>query len=544
MWGYGHATDAAPMTVRGEAGGVDTQLGSLTMAMAPRSGKQIGTVVGNAGVLGPSGLAGLVGLCFWLQLGLQNLYVACIYQDHVVRDSTVISSTFLAGVLLSAVVALLFARRASFSSLRRVCLAAVPALLALLAVRPVLVAGLQLPATVLLAGGLGVFTTALMLLWAHVLRALGPVVSLRSLMAANLVALASLFALFAWFGEIVWFDFRSPCHGGVLKAVTALAGFVACVACPAPSERALDRTGQVAAWAGCGADSSWRNFALAEWKLYLGLALFGFCTPLHWEVNAMRNGKSLALLWTWFGHDIAATGMAFCYFVLAAAVCTLGFALLCWAGSRFHLHTLATILFYATGCAFSIPGLLGFDAISPAGIAVVGMTLYSMFCAVLLCRRRPLAEVPLSAAFALYVIVLSVSLGCGLVVSWAIAPAFYGSDAFCIALTALSLFLVMTGPDFLFKASVPSMAPVADAEQDALALRCRGLAIAHGLTPREAEVAELAARGYSAPAIASNLFISESTVKVHMRHIYEKLGLHSKQELIRLARGDAASPRS
>lgn len=512
------------------------------MAMAARSGKQIGTAAGSEGVLGPSGFAGLVGLCFWLQLGLQNLYVACVYQDHVVRDSTVISATFLAGVLLSAVAALLFAHRASLSSLRRVCLAAVPALLALLAVRPVLVAGLRLPATILLAGGLGVFTTALMLLWVHVLRVLGPAVSLRSLMAANLVALVSLFALFAWFGEIVWFDFRLPWHGWVLAVAASLAGVAACAACPALPERAAGRAGQSPAPAGCGTGAVWRNFALAEWRLYLGLALFGFCTPLHWEINIMRNGKSLTLLWTWFGHDIAASGMAFCYFVLAAAVCALGFALLRWAGSRFHLHTLATILFYAIGGAFSVPGLLGFDAVSPAGITVVGMTLYGMFCAVLLCRRRPLAEIPLSAVFALYVLALSASLGCGLVVSWAIAPAFYGNDVFCIALTALSLFLVMTGPDFLFKASVPSMAPVADAEQDALALRCRGLAIAHGLTPREAEVAELAARGYSAPAIAGNLLISENTVKVHMRHIYEKLDLHSKQELIRLVRGDAVPP--
>ena len=48
---------------------------------------------------------------------------------------------------------------------------------------------------------------------------------------------------------------------------------------------------------------------------------------------------------------------------------------------------------------------------------------------------------------------------------------------------------------------------------------------------------ELAARGYSAPAVATTLFISENTVKVHMRHIYDKVGVHTKQGLIELVEG-------
>ena len=54
------------------------------------------------------------------------------------------------------------------------------------------------------------------------------------------------------------------------------------------------------------------------------------------------------------------------------------------------------------------------------------------------------------------------------------------------------------------------------------------------LSAREQEVYELLAQGRANPEIAQTLFISESTVKVHVRHIYEKLGVHSRAEAARL----------
>jgi LuxR family transcriptional regulator, maltose regulon positive regulatory protein len=40
----------------------------------------------------------------------------------------------------------------------------------------------------------------------------------------------------------------------------------------------------------------------------------------------------------------------------------------------------------------------------------------------------------------------------------------------------------------------------------------------------------------SAPEIASEVFLSTSTVKTHMRHIYEKLGVHKRTEAVGRAR--------
>jgi DNA-binding CsgD family transcriptional regulator len=62
-----------------------------------------------------------------------------------------------------------------------------------------------------------------------------------------------------------------------------------------------------------------------------------------------------------------------------------------------------------------------------------------------------------------------------------------------------------------------------------------------GLTPMEREVVRLAAQGLSNPAIAAKLFISRSTVKTHLVHVFAKLGVVSRAELAALAvrRGQA-----
>lgn len=64
---------------------------------------------------------------------------------------------------------------------------------------------------------------------------------------------------------------------------------------------------------------------------------------------------------------------------------------------------------------------------------------------------------------------------------------------------------------------------------------CEGMAKAAGLTKREAEVFGYLANGRNVPFIQEKLTVSHNTVRTHVKHIYQKLDVHSQQELISLA---------
>lgn len=59
-------------------------------------------------------------------------------------------------------------------------------------------------------------------------------------------------------------------------------------------------------------------------------------------------------------------------------------------------------------------------------------------------------------------------------------------------------------------------------------------AVTFGLTPRETEVLTLLGRGRSLPYIADTLFVTTGTVKTHVKHIYRKCNVSSRQELLDL----------
>jgi DNA-binding CsgD family transcriptional regulator len=55
---------------------------------------------------------------------------------------------------------------------------------------------------------------------------------------------------------------------------------------------------------------------------------------------------------------------------------------------------------------------------------------------------------------------------------------------------------------------------------------------ANRLTAQEQRVAELAASGATNPEIARQLYLSVSTIETHLGHIYAKLGVRSRRELM------------
>ncbi|MGV8084378.1 MAG: response regulator transcription factor [Coriobacteriia bacterium] len=64
--------------------------------------------------------------------------------------------------------------------------------------------------------------------------------------------------------------------------------------------------------------------------------------------------------------------------------------------------------------------------------------------------------------------------------------------------------------------------------------KCAEIVRVYELSSREAEILLLLAKGRSIPFIGEELFLAESTVKSHTKHIYRKLQVHSRQELLNL----------
>ena len=74
--------------------------------------------------------------------------------------------------------------------------------------------------------------------------------------------------------------------------------------------------------------------------------------------------------------------------------------------------------------------------------------------------------------------------------------------------------------------------PATDAQVDPLSKPCDTIARTYRLTAREREVLGLIAHGRNMPFMENELVISRNTLKMHIRHVYTKLDVHSKQEII------------
>lgn len=64
--------------------------------------------------------------------------------------------------------------------------------------------------------------------------------------------------------------------------------------------------------------------------------------------------------------------------------------------------------------------------------------------------------------------------------------------------------------------------------------RCEELGAAYSLTEREIEILGLIAQRKSRIEIEQGLFLSQNTIKTHVRHLYAKLGVHSKEDVYEL----------
>lgn len=80
--------------------------------------------------------------------------------------------------------------------------------------------------------------------------------------------------------------------------------------------------------------------------------------------------------------------------------------------------------------------------------------------------------------------------------------------------------------------------PVVNPHEQLLA-RCEATAAERGLTAREAEILSLLVEGKTYQQMSSELLLSANTVKTHARHMYAKLGVHTREEALALVNSDA-----
>ena len=73
---------------------------------------------------------------------------------------------------------------------------------------------------------------------------------------------------------------------------------------------------------------------------------------------------------------------------------------------------------------------------------------------------------------------------------------------------------------------------LADKNKEATSAFYKRMADEYKLSDREAEVLALLGEGYSRTHIREALGVSEGTIKAHVSHVYQKLGIHSKDELL------------
>ena len=80
--------------------------------------------------------------------------------------------------------------------------------------------------------------------------------------------------------------------------------------------------------------------------------------------------------------------------------------------------------------------------------------------------------------------------------------------------------------------SSEASSPIVDVENSPIALRCKEIADASRLTSREAQTLTLIAHGWTVDMAARRLGVSPSTVRTHLKHLYAKTGVHSRDELL------------
>lgn len=267
--------------------------------------------------------------------------------------------------------------------------------------------------------------------------------------------------------------------------------------------------------------SLWESSRKLPWKLLLGLAVFGMAFGL---MRISTTAESLEVFQTsYLAHTLARAATAVLALVLVGRM----------KKAYWVLSTIQLLAFTLGICSYWMP--LESTAILTIAATTAGYTclelllwavLYELFTETRMAFNilygviRGLVSLTtlLATAFALFVL-------------GSMAP-----DAIHVVLLFFLLAMILVSSLLFGSRDVASLwglqRPALTADGSDATQTAQVLADRFGLTARESEVLALLVRGRNEPFISEALFISPSTTHSHVTHIYAKLGVHSRQELL------------
>lgn len=173
------------------------------------------------------------------------------------------------------------------------------------------------------------------------------------------------------------------------------------------------------------------------------------------------------------------------------------------------------------------------NAFAQLGSMVAGIILWCM-----LADASHDTKLPSTLLFAAALVCTNVAQLAGTVIGFLNADTLKQGDLVLTTVAIVSVYLLLMAALLLFKdkdligrdeEAVRAVTP-----EETLSTRCETIARDHQFTPRETEIFQLLAQGYTMPMISEKLFVSENTVKSHVKSIYQKLDIHVRSELIEL----------
>lgn len=199
-----------------------------------------------------------------------------------------------------------------------------------------------------------------------------------------------------------------------------------------------------------------------------------------------------------------------------------------------------------------IAGLLLFSTKLPGTMtAALGLVLGAKNCLVVLCwtlfpRAIADAKLPFVPCFALLVLG-SGTLYASFLGAWVNKSMSIGFDALTSTATVLIAFIAVLTILYMaarvrhmsarqrMQEEPAAPAPLSLEEiRNALRAHQQHLMEPYGLTEREQQIVTMIIDGQTMGGIAEELFITERTVKFHSKNAYDKLGVHSKKELMQM----------